>query len=120
MKMPKILFFIAGMAPTRDEAEALAKIGIASARNASMISDTDRMEACDAVAGEKIPKPYADKPVVKTLEAAVDIAKKKQKAENADILAEMGKETTGVAGKDAKAKGTDGGGGKATGWTANA
>lgn len=133
MKLPKILFFIAGMAPTIEESEAALDIGMVAMRNRSLIGPHDNPEACDAVAGEVIPPPYARFPVVKTLAQAVAIVRDKQKAENAKQVAFLAQGAPAAAtsvGNPAAGKGTpspDAGlGGKppakpaATGWKANA
>lgn len=104
MKMPKILFFIAGMAPTEEESTAIAEIGMVGARNVSMINDDDNPEKCDAVAGDKIPKAYEDKPVVKSLAQAVNLFKDQQRAENEANLSKMAQEAEGISGAPTKAK----------------
>jgi hypothetical protein len=83
MKMPKILFFIAGMAPTPEEAEAAIDIGAVAMRNRSAIMPTDNPEKADAVASADgvIPEPYKDYPVVKSLADAIKIVRDKAKAE---------------------------------------
>lgn len=103
MKMPKILFFIEGMAPTPDEQAAALEIGIVAMRNRSAIYPDTNPELCDAVAGENIPEQYANKPVVKTLGQAINILKEKQKVENAAAAAALtsptpfvGKKRTGT------------------------
>lgn len=83
MKMPKILFFIAGMAPTVEEAEAALDIGAVAMRNRSVTGATDNPEKADAVASADgiIPEPYKDYPVVKSLADAIKIVRDKAKAE---------------------------------------
>lgn len=99
MKMPKILFFIAGMAPTVEEAETALDIGAVAMRNRSVIMPTDNPEAADAVAGEVIPEPYKDYPVVKSLADAIKIVRDKAKAE-ANFTAETLKANAAAAGAD--------------------
>lgn len=137
MKMPHILFFIAGMSPTNAEAEAALEIGVVAYRNANVIGKDDRAEKCDAVAGDPaiIPAPYADKPVVKTLSAAVAIMREKQKAANVAATRQLAEQPSpeafaaeGEKGKEASAPGGSGGksnapagkGAAAPGWKANA
>lgn len=66
MKQPKILFFIAGFAPTEEEREAAAALGEevqVSYRNASFIDPEHRAEQCDGVISLiDMPKPYIDHP----------------------------------------------------------
>lgn len=60
----RILFFIAGSAPTAAESAAAAKLGTSMLRNASQVVKGDTLERCDGVAG-KVPEAYAAKfPVV--------------------------------------------------------
>lgn len=128
MKMPKILFFIAGMTPTAAENEAALEIGAVAMRNRSLIQDTDNPEVCDAVAGEVIPKPYARFPVIKTLAQAITIIRDKQKAENAKQAAFLAEGAPGSAegvgtkgttpGKDAPGAAKPGT--NTPGWKANA
>lgn len=109
MKMPKILFFIAGMAPTAEETETALEIGAVAFRNRSLISDSDNPEKADAVAGEVIPAPYKDYPVVKSLAAAINIIREKQKAENAAAASVLAsdKAATQVVGTESPAKGQE-------------
>lgn len=131
MKMPLILFFIEGTAPTVEESAAALEIGMVAMRNRSAIADSDRPERCDAVAGEVIPKQYEGKPMVKTLAQAVALVREKQKAENANAAASLANrkdvQSTSPA-KSAKGQETAGGDGNAAGgqtgpgasWTKNA
>lgn len=98
MKLPKILFFIAGMAPTTEESEAALEIGAVSMRNRAVIQPTDNPEKADGVASADgvIPEPYKDYPVVKSLADAIKIVRGKAKAEAA-FNAETLKTNTGGA-----------------------
>jgi hypothetical protein len=61
-RFPRILYFIDGPVPTKEQADALAKMGPKAAfRNARMVSDLplSSLEDCDAVAGD-VPKRYAE------------------------------------------------------------
>lgn len=66
MKQPKILFFIAGFAPTEEERELAASLGEevqVSYRNAQFIDPEHRPEQCDGVASViPMPEPYAKHP----------------------------------------------------------
>ena len=61
MDKVKILFFIAGMAPTEEELVESRKIGICTFRNASNYDAVTSAETCDFVAG-LVPALYADFP----------------------------------------------------------
>lgn len=61
LKYPRILYFIAGSAPTKDEATEAAKLGPNTVfRNVLHVKD-EMLEACDGVAGA-VHARYADKP----------------------------------------------------------
>jgi hypothetical protein len=58
---PKVLYFIAGMAPTPDQIADADNCGPGVAfRNATLIHPDAPIEDCDAVAGDAIPDNYAD------------------------------------------------------------
>lgn len=57
----RILFFIAGSAPTEAESAAAATLGTKMFRNASQVFSGDTPESCDGVAG-KVPVSYAHFP----------------------------------------------------------
>lgn len=67
----KILFFIAGAVPTKEESEAADKLGTHMFRNVRGVYDGESLEPCDAVAGcapESYVKKYG-KPVTGKAEA---------------------------------------------------
>lgn len=73
-KYPRIIFFIAGSNPTPEEIEAAELLGMnVTLRNASLVSATGCMEACDGVAGA-VPARYA-----KECNAAEDVLLEFQK-----------------------------------------
>lgn len=58
---PKILFFIEGSTPTKEDLEAADACGPGVAfRNASLIDPAGAIEDCDGVAGPAIPENYAE------------------------------------------------------------
>lgn len=62
MKVPKILFFVDGMAPTAVDVEAASEINAHVVfRNARAVPADGSLEACDGVAG-KVPAPYSKLP----------------------------------------------------------
>ena len=62
MKRKRILFFIAGEAPTKEESAAAEALGTKMFRNASYVNSEHSPEPCDAVAG-LVPSAYAHFPV---------------------------------------------------------
>jgi hypothetical protein len=80
MKPAKILFFIAGALPTKEDYETAAKYGNNANvvfRNASQVSDEPHaLEMCDGVTGA-VPKLYAEK--FPTAEKAIEAKKKEFK-----------------------------------------
>lgn len=66
--MSKIIFFIAGMSPTKAESTAIEKSGAKHIRNASLVKPIDAVEKCDAVAGA-VPAKYKGLKGVKVIGA---------------------------------------------------
>lgn len=62
MKRKRILFFIAGEAPTKEESAAAEALGTKMFRNARYVNSEHSPEPCDAVAG-LVPPAYAKFPV---------------------------------------------------------
>lgn len=76
LKKRVTLYFTAESALSDKDIEAINHIpGGAFHRNASFISDTDKLEKCDAVAGPAIPQPYIDAgiPVVGDVDGDGDV-----------------------------------------------
>lgn len=73
VKMPFILFFIAGMIPTAQELQQRSKLrGQIGMRNASKVDPNHACEPCDGVAGA-VPEQYAKKfPTYEACIAAFD------------------------------------------------
>lgn len=67
-KRKRILFFIAGEAPTKEESAAAEALGTKAFRNARYVSNETSLEPCDAVAGA-VPPAYAKFPVAKAEQA---------------------------------------------------
>jgi hypothetical protein len=70
----KILYFIAGTSPTKDEELAAAKLNTKMFRNAFFATEEINLEVCDAVAGAA-PEPYLKKyPLVTKVEELFETA----------------------------------------------
>ena len=81
MSYPRILFFIAGTAPTLQqqlEADALAPCRV-SYRNTNFINKDTNVEQCDGYYGEDTPQAYKDK--FPTAKEAIDAFVKKRQAD---------------------------------------
>lgn len=63
-KRKRILFFIAGEAPTKEESAAAEALGTKMFRNARYVNSEHSPEPCDAVAG-LVPPAYTKFPVAK-------------------------------------------------------
>lgn len=126
MKLPKVLFFIAGMSPTKEEAEMAASIGAVAFRNASLIDASASAEATDAVsAADKalIPSAYEDKPFVKSLSDTVKLYQEKQKVQNAaavDAIKEATSPVSPTKGEGAGSEAKAAAGNKGGAWQKNA
>lgn len=132
-KMPKVLFFIEGMAPTNEEREAALSIGLVAFRNAGLIGGTDKPEACDAVAAldeDLIPVAYLEdkpdqrftaKPIVGSLDDVIALYRELQEKEASDAAAEASPVAV-TGGKESKGKKASGKASAvaAPGWTPNA
>jgi hypothetical protein len=70
MKRKRILFFIAGEAPTKEESAAAEALGTKMFRNARHVNSEHSPEPCDAVAG-LVPPAYAKFPLAAALEEPV-------------------------------------------------
>lgn len=62
VKRKRILFFIAGEAPTKEESATAEALGTKMFRNARYVNSEHSPEPCDAVAG-LVPPAYAKSPV---------------------------------------------------------
>ena len=70
MKRKRILFFIAGEAPTKEESAAAEALGTKMFRNARHVNSEHSPEPCDAVAG-LVPPAYAKFPFAAAVEEPV-------------------------------------------------
>ena len=70
MKRRRILFFIAGEAPTKEESAAAEALGTKMFRNARYVNSEHSPEPCDAVAG-LVPPAYAKLPLAAAVEEPV-------------------------------------------------
>lgn len=59
LKTQIVLFFFAGMIPTKAEEEAAGTLGLVRYRNGAMATKEGKIEKCDAVAGA-VPPQYLD------------------------------------------------------------
>lgn len=69
-KRKRILFFIAGEAPTKEESAAAEALGTKMFRNARYVNSEHSPEPCDAVAG-LVPPAYAKFPLAAAVEEPV-------------------------------------------------